>query len=71
MRRSIRSMSRTAGTIGPSSGNSAAPATDDPRYTAAEFPPSKLLYLAASVFGTPYASITPPCMWGMEWRAKF
>jgi hypothetical protein len=71
MRRSIRSMSRTTGTIGLSPGNSAALATDDPRYTAAGFPPSKLLYLAASVFGTPYAAITPPRMWGMERRAKF
>jgi len=27
--------------------------------------------ISASVFGTPYASITPPRMWGVEWRAKF
>ena len=27
--------------------------------------------ISASVFGTPYASITPPRMWGVELRAKF
>src|SRR5690349_7379093 len=38
-----RSMARPAGMIGLASG--AALATDDPRYTAAQFPPNKLLYL--------------------------
>jgi AraC-like DNA-binding protein len=38
-------MSRTAGTIGLSSANRAPLATEDSRYTAAEFPPNKLLYL--------------------------
>ncbi len=27
--------------------------------------------ISASVFGTPYASITPPRMWGVEWHVKF
>ncbi|MFC5742563.1 TonB-dependent receptor [Dyella tabacisoli] len=27
--------------------------------------------ISATVFGTPYASITPPRMWGVELRAKF
>ncbi len=27
--------------------------------------------ITTTVFGTPYASITPPRMWGMELRAKF
>jgi AraC-like DNA-binding protein len=36
-------MARPAGMIGPAS--AAALATDDPRYTAAQFPPNKLLYL--------------------------
>ncbi|MHB1059505.1 MAG: AraC family transcriptional regulator [Rhodanobacter sp.] len=39
-------MARPAGMIGPSPVASPSIATDDPRYTAAEFPPNKLLYLA-------------------------
>lgn len=27
--------------------------------------------ISTSVFGTPYASITPPRMWGVELRARF
>jgi iron complex outermembrane receptor protein len=27
--------------------------------------------ISTSVFGTPFASITPPRMWGLELRAKF
>ena len=27
--------------------------------------------ITASVFGTPFASITPPRMWGIELRARF
>ncbi len=38
-------MARPAGMIGFHSGACAAPAIDDPRYTAAEFPTNKLLYL--------------------------
>jgi len=38
-------MARPAGMIGPSPVASPAIASDDPRYTAAEFPPNKLLYL--------------------------
>src|SRR6185437_1043815 len=45
LRRSIGTMARPAGMIGFHSHAHATPATEDPRYTAAEFPTNKLLYL--------------------------
>jgi AraC-like DNA-binding protein len=45
LHRSNRTMARPAALIDLSHGNPTALATDDPRYTAAEFPSNKLLYL--------------------------